>query len=304
MENLNELKEKNGSTAFSIRTFDHLNTVKETADSYTLSKMQNLKEFKEEGVGTTAVPIKDINLLNKPITRKIIEFASKSVCKIYPAHMVQGTCAFYQVLDQYRNQRFLIMTCNHVLPTNSLNEIIQAIFEFGNIPQLTSFCLVKKHLKYVWTSKLLDATVMEISPEQAAQFKSLEIKFLKVGKAKLNEEVAILQYPLGILSIAHGEIEELSGADVFYRMGTADGSSGSPLLKWDCVAIAMHNSGTEGATGQQPASRRKAIVLEAVINAYLTDESEMQKEILSLKLEMSKSMCVIKNDCTSLSDLR
>ena len=117
--------------------------------------------------------------------------------------MVQGTCAFYHVLDQYQKDRFLIMTCNHVLPTNSLNEITQAIFEFENIPK---FCLIKKNLKYVWTSKLNDATVIEITQEQVTEFGSIGIKFLEVGKATLNDEVAILQYPLGVYCIAHGEI--------------------------------------------------------------------------------------------------
>ena len=58
-----------------------------------------------------------------------------------------------------------------------------------------------------------------------------------------NPQVALLQYPDGVFSFAHGDVDEVSGNDVHYRFGTASGSSGSPLLNWAAQAVAMHKLG-------------------------------------------------------------
>lgn len=64
---------------------------------------------------------------------------------------------------------------------------------------------------------------------------------------------------------------------MFYRIGTAPGSSSSPLLTWNCVALAMHNAGAEGATGSSNLIR-KACVLSAVVKAYLEDNPNGTKQ--------------------------
>ena len=257
------------------------------------------KSVQQESLGTIAVPFKTLSIASK--FAKVQEIAGKCVCKIKTnivknqhdqGTCTQGTCTFYKVA-QNETTRFLIMTCNHVMPTNSLNEIIKAILEFEDIPQLTSFSLVKEQVKYVWTSKLYDTTIVEILPEQAELLTTKGIKFLEVGKAELHVEIAIPQYPLGIFSIAYGDIEGLGDNEVFYRMGTASGSSGSPLLTCDCVALAMHNSGAAGAAGDQPNAIRKAISLDSVIKAYLTEESEFEQNINVLKKKVSSFECVI-----------
>ena len=58
-------------------------------------------------------------------------------------------------------------------------------------------------------------------------------------------QVALLQYPDGVFSFAHGDIDEVAGNDVHYHFGTAAGSSGSPLLNWAAEAVAMHKLGEE-----------------------------------------------------------
>ena len=246
--------------------------------------MEKSRNLQDESLGTTAVPF---NTLSK--FAKVQEIAGKCVCKIKTNidknQHVQGTCTFYNVA-QSETMRFLIMTCNHVMPTNSITEIIKAELEFESIPQLTSFNLVKEQVKYVWTSKLYDTTIVEIPPEQAELLTTKGIKFLEVGKAELHVEIAIPQYPLGIFSIAYGDIEGLGDNEVFYRMGTAPGSSGSPLLTWDCMAVAMHNSGTVGAAGGQPNAIRKAISLDSVIKAYFIEESEFEHNINVFKKQV------------------
>ena len=199
--------------------------------------------------------------------RAVFIIARKSVCKVKPAHRdQQGTGAFYKVIDRDDTERFLFMTCNHVLPTNSLNEISQAILEIEDIQQLKNFSFNKRDVKYIWTSEVFDATIVEISSEVARSLKSAEVIFLKVGQIISNTEVAILHYQKGGFGIAHGDIDHKNGNDVFYQIGNAPGSSGSPLLNWGCMALAMHKAGK-----QETELWRKASALTAIVNAYLED---------------------------------
>ena len=249
--------------------------------------MEQSRNLQKESLGSTAVPFKTLSTF-----AKVQEIAGKCVCKIKTKHD-QGTCTFYK-FAQSETTRFLLMTCNHVMPTSSVSDIIEAELEFEDIPQLKSLNLVKEQVKYVWTSQLYDTTIVEIPPEQSEVLTKIGIQFLEVGKAELNAKIAIPQYPLGIFSIAYGDIEGLSGNDVFYRMGTAPGSSGAPLITWDCVALAMHNTGTVGAAGDQPNATRKAISLDPVIKAYLTEVSECEQNINVLKKQVSSSFeCVL-----------
>ena len=138
---------------------------------------------------------------------KTFERANKAVCKMNAAHSEQGTGALYEIIDKFNCARFLIMTCNHVLPSNSVIEVIEAKLEFDNIVQMKSFSLKKEQLKNIWTNKTLDGTVIEISSECANLFKSYGAIFLKVGiNIVPKEEVAMVQYPGGKLSFAYGDI--------------------------------------------------------------------------------------------------
>ena len=61
---------------------------------------------------------------------------------------------------------------------------------------------------------------------------------------------------------------------VYYKIGTAPGSSGSPLLDLDCNALAMHNGGLPGSTPDNPDILRKASILNAVVEAYLNERPQ------------------------------
>ena len=126
---------------------------------------------------------------------------------------------------------------------------------------MASVTLNKDNVKFVWNARLLDATVIEISPELAARFKSYGAHFLQVGEATPNVDVVILQFPSGNFSIADGDIEAVNGDKVFYQIGTEGGSSGSPLLDLDCVALAMHNAGS-GAASSQPSGHSQSHCIE------------------------------------------
>lgn len=229
--------------------------------------------LRNEMLGTPAVPMEEFDELTE-----IRRSAGKSVCKITTSEGNIGTGALYQVSGAlYSNtNRFLILTCNHVLPIISNSELTHVNLQFKDIQEMASINLDKQQVLFAWTTKILDATVIEISVEMARMFLSKGAQFLKVGtlhESLPNIKIVMLQYPSGKYSIAHGDIENIEGSNVFYRIGTAPGSSGSPLLSLDGKALAMHNAGPNnpGITGDNPNAERKAIVLSSVIDAYLKE---------------------------------
>lgn len=229
----------------------------------------NFPEFINE-VGSTAIGVQTFKKM-----KTLFKIARMAVCKVRAAHGSQGTGAFYEATDHRDWIRFLFITCNHVLPASSFDEISKAILEFEEIEQMKRITLDIKHIKYTWTSASFDATIVEISEELANLYKSFGAKFLKIGKIAAKTEFAMLQYPNGRFSIAHGEIDTISasGRDAFYQIGTAPGSSGSPLLDWNCVALAMHRAGNAGSTGEKPDIWRKAIASSAIIEVYFNEKS-------------------------------
>ena len=235
--------------------------------------MMNLRE---EKVGTAAENVDRFDKIGK-----VRNIAEKSICKIQTFCKVQGTGTLYRVIDKQKRNRFLLMTCSHVLPTNSIYNIKQSQFFFPDVPKMANItfdntvCL--EHIKFVWNDDRLDATVIELSSELAAQFKYQGANFFKVGKATLNVDVVILQFPLGEYKIADGDIEKIEGDHVLYQIGTEARSSGSPLLNFDCVALAMHNAGL-GVASSNPAAIRQATVLSAVVEAYLDKRPDAEPD--------------------------
>ena len=219
-----------------------------------IKKAWNRAGFIDEG--SNAIPVKSFDKINR-----VLAAARNAVCKVKAPNKALGTGALYEVVDRNRKSRFLIMTCNHVLQITSPNEITQTIFEFEDIQLMKHLDLSQKHVKNIWTSSSLDATVIEISFEKATILKSYGAIFLKVGHVSPKVEVAVLQYPGGVFSIAYGDVDEIIENDVYYQIGTAAGSSGSPLLDWDCVALAMHKQGYTGSACDNPKVKRKASVI-------------------------------------------
>ena len=210
------------------------------------------KNYNDEG--TAAISVETFRKMEK-----VLKIANKAVFKVKAAHGEQGTGALYEIIDKFNCDRFLIMTCNHVLPSNSVNEITEAKFESDNIVQLKSFNLTEEQLKNIWTNKTLDCTVIEISSECANLFKSYGAIFLKVGiRIAPKDEVAMLQFQKESLA-SHMAISGLANAhNVYYQIGTAPGSSGSPLLDLECNALAMHKGGQPGSTADNPETWRQS----------------------------------------------
>ena len=104
--------------------------------------------------------------------------------------------------------------------------------ELGDAKDDSELKFEKEHLICCWTRKChcLDATVIELSAEGENYFRELNIKFLEIAEAKQNDLVAILQMPEGEGKFASGIIDKVEKSKVFYKIATASGSSGAPLL--------------------------------------------------------------------------
>lgn len=228
-----------------------------------------LLNFKREK-GTPAIEIKILKILFD-----VFQIARLSVCKVKQASNEEGTGSFYELFDLNGKTIFTFMTCNHVLPTNSVDEISKTVLEFEEIDKMKSINLERKDIKYIWTSKIFDATVVEISEELANSFKSYGAKFLRVGQIQLTAtmEFVILQYPKGEFCIAYGKIDHINGRYVYYKVGTAPGSSGSPLVNINCEPLAMHNAGLPGSKGENPDILRQATALNHIVEAFLQEKS-------------------------------
>ena len=85
----------------------------------------------------------------------------------------------------------------------------------------------------------------------------------------------MLQYSLGIFSIAHGDIKAVTGIKVFHRIASHTGSSGLPLLDLECMALAMNCGSREG--------NNYVTALSAVIKAYLEERPLAKLEVATVK---------------------
>ena len=76
---------------------------------------------------------------------------------------------------------------------------------------------------------------------------------------------------------AYGDLEQVTETEAKYRIGTAPGSSGSPVLNWKAEALAMHKRGEIGDTQnaapltERPELNRTATLLSTVVDAYLQE---------------------------------
>lgn len=78
--------------------------------------MADSTSFLPEMIGTPAINADTVRKMTN-----VLNTANKAVFKLKTAHGEQGTGALYEVLDKLN-----ILVCNHVLPSDSINEIIEA----------------------------------------------------------------------------------------------------------------------------------------------------------------------------------
>ena len=195
----------------------------------------------------------------------------------------QGTGAFYEDVDIHNLKHFLFITCNHVVPSNSIKDILDFMQIFyphiGASNDNALLVLKQEHLLRCWTRYCycIDATVIELSSEGEKYLRSLKIAFLKTSNGELNKPVAILQIPEGQPMFAYGNISAVQESLLFYQIATAPGSSGAPLLDQNCEAVAIHRAAdTANADGvnsltEQPDLPRKASGLRDIIKTFFNE---------------------------------
>ena len=213
-------------------------------------------------------------------TRRLMTESIHAVFKVV-YNKSQGTGAFYTTIDKHNVKTSLFITCNHVAPTNNIQEVLDYMTLFypklGDAKDDNELNFKKEHLLCCWTRKCycLDATVIELSAEGEKYFRELNITFLEISDAKHNDLVAILQMPEGKSKFAYGNIDEVEESNVFYKIATAPGSSGAPVLDEKCMAVAIHRAGdvtnadkTKSLADQSDLQRR-ASSLRDVVNAFI-----------------------------------
>lgn len=107
----------------------------------------------------------------------------------------------------------------------------------------------------------------------------LGAKFLRVADAKPGDKVVMVQYPKGRLSLAFNVIETLEDYELRYHIGGDVGSSGSPVLNWECRALGLHRrrelevdaSAAAGATNDPLGATRFASNIRAIADAFFDD---------------------------------
>lgn len=209
----------------------------------------------QEGAKSVDVPVRAVTVIKQKEggeaidvnwLERLISGPKRGVFKVINSASrwnVQGTGAFYEAVDQRSRKRALFMTCNHVLFSTSRNEILKVTFESESIQQLKQFKFEKEHILRCWTDSDLDATVIELTSKGEQYFRQNQVEFIKIGVPELKARIAIFQFPKGEFKFANGRIMHIQDSKIMYRIATAGGSSGSPLLNLNCEAVGIHYEG-------------------------------------------------------------
>lgn len=130
-----------------------------------------------------AVPITNIDI--------VMNIGRHALCRVDTNSQCQGTGALYEVAqpDNSTEHSFLFMTCNHVLPSSSREDVCAASLDFHDLQDLRYVQLEHEHVRHVWTVRHLDVTVVELSREFADKLKQKNARFLKIGFAQVKMEV-------------------------------------------------------------------------------------------------------------------
>ena len=173
--------------------------------------------------------------------KELIEIAQNAICKI-KYFQKRATGFFFQqnIPNIKYNKRYFLMTNNHVLNADSINNNDQILIEYKKKER---YIPLNNRIKY--TNKILDFTIIEILPEDSI---SSEIKsFFKIDEDIMNnnnksnyleQDICIFQHPKGgNLSYAHGKIKSINDDQIEYLVSTNNGSSGSPILLLNKIKI-------------------------------------------------------------------
>ena len=149
----------------------------------------------------------------------------------------QGTISLYEIAKNV----FGLVTNNHMISQTDRDIVSRCSIEFEGFGRLI---LHAEDIACITTSTSteLDATVIELNEQCVALLRKRGAKFLKIASARINDKVAMVQYPNCVFSIDKGVIHEIQESTLYYYIGGDHGSSGSPILLWDFTSAGLHKA--------------------------------------------------------------
>jgi len=157
----------------------------------------------------------------------------KSICNVKTNNPGSGFFIKFPIPSVQKPLKIL-MTNNHVLDENFLKNEESFEIYFEEYHQKRKFEIEIKSDKFIFTSKLIDVTFIQLSDYEIEQINPF---FLEPDDSENyeNESIRIIQYPTNYsneqqLAEAFGNIIEIDGFNCYHSASTFHGSSGSPLL--------------------------------------------------------------------------
>jgi len=209
--------------------------------------------------------IKNNNFIKTYILEKIKTKAEKSLCKIEGNNV--GTGFFIKLsIPSEKNPMYGLMTNHHVLNFDYMElEENEPSFKFyvnnhsyivdlnNNNSSITdldnndSFIVDVNNHNFKFSCELIDITFIQLTGDF---INNPNINFLESYSNThhfINEKelINIIQYPHGQGPyLAYGTIDRINNFNIYYRISTEEGSSGSPLLDNNIRVIGVHKSGS------------------------------------------------------------
>lgn len=196
------------------------------------------------------------NLQDKPITREstddkdsskhveisspgidVITEVSLSICEIN-----ESDSGFFGKFVSSENYNYYgLFTNNHILNDEDLSDEQSITISVDVIDH--KFQLELKN-SFRFTCHLLDATFIQFDKELVQRLQNLNCNFLTVDsnwKGTTEKQVLVVQHPGGSdLQVAQAMFDHLHGFDIFHRVSSDFGSSGSPVVLHDGKVVGLY----------------------------------------------------------------
>ena len=167
-------------------------------------------------------------------TKIILEQMKKCIFKINNKKG-KGTGFFCHISNNKKRYPVMI-TCNHVLDEELLNENKELIISLNNEKEIINIKIDENRLIYTDKDKF-DITIIEIKEnDKIFNYLELDEKIFEENPNIYNENIYITQYPelnygRQIAAVSYGILKEIEENDnIMHYCSTRPGSSGSPIL--------------------------------------------------------------------------